>query len=53
MRYPVLQLTHSNSAGSIVRESLNLVLPAALTAMVVVGINLILFGPITRQIFAR
>lgn len=52
MRYPVLHLTHSNSAGSIVRESLNLVLPAALTAMVVVGINLILFGPITRQIFA-
>lgn len=52
MRYPVLHLTRSNSAGSIVRESLNLVLPAALTAMVVVGINLILFGPITRQIFA-
>ncbi|KAA3492662.1 PTS sugar transporter subunit IIC, partial [Vibrio mimicus] len=34
-RYPVLHLTQSNSAGTIVRESLNLVMPAALTAIVV------------------
>lgn len=52
MRYPALHLTRSNSAGTIVRESLNLVLPAALTSIVVVAINLILFGPVTRQIFA-
>lgn len=49
---PALHLTRSNSAGTIVRESLNLVLPAALTSIVVVAINLILFGPVTRQIFA-
>ncbi|EPH6330199.1 EAL domain-containing protein [Vibrio cholerae] len=52
MRYPILHLTRSKSAGTRVHESFNLVLPAALTAVVVVGINLILFGPITRQVFA-
>lgn len=51
-RYPVLHLTQSNSAGTIVRESLNLVMPAALTAIVVVCVNLTLFGPVTRQIFS-
>lgn len=44
MRFSVLHLTRSDSAGTIVKESLNLVLPALLTAIIVIAVNISLFS---------
>ncbi|NVD06436.1 EAL domain-containing protein [Vibrio sp. JPW-9-11-11] len=47
LRYSTLQLTKIDSAGHIVKESLNLVMPAVITSALVVTINLLLFSGIS------
>lgn len=44
LSYPSLQLTKIDSAGHIVKESLNLVMPAVLTSALVVVVNLLIFS---------
>lgn len=44
MRYSALHLTRSDSAGTIVKESLNLVLPALITAIIVIVVNISVFS---------
>ena len=47
LRFSSLQLAQIDSAGHIVKESLNLVLPAIITSGLVVIINYVVFSPIT------
>lgn len=44
LHVPQLRITHSESGGRLVKESLNLVLPALLTAAIVVMVNTVIFG---------
>ncbi|WCP68248.1 EAL domain-containing protein [Vibrio tubiashii] len=48
LHYPSLKLTRSDSAGSIVKESLNLVLPALITSVIIVSANIALFSLISN-----
>ncbi|MGD8171391.1 PTS sugar transporter subunit IIC/EAL domain-containing protein [Vibrio sp. TRT 21S02] len=48
LRFNVLQLTRTESAGQIVKESLNLVLPAILTAGLVLVVNYSLLMSVTQ-----
>ncbi|MDS1845580.1 EAL domain-containing protein [Vibrio vulnificus] len=44
LHVPQLRITNSDSGGKLVKESLNLVLPALLTAFIVVAINYLIFS---------
>ncbi|EOA6596094.1 TPA: EAL domain-containing protein [Vibrio vulnificus] len=44
LHVPQLRITNSDSGGKLVKESLNLVLPALLTAFIVVVINYLIFS---------
>lgn len=48
LRFPLLQLTRIDSAGQIVKESLNLVFPAIITSVAVIAINMVIFSGITN-----
>ncbi|HAU8297893.1 TPA: EAL domain-containing protein [Vibrio vulnificus] len=47
LHVPQLRITNSDSGGKLVKESLNLVLPALLTAFIVVVINYLIFSMIS------
>ncbi|HDY7633424.1 TPA: PTS sugar transporter subunit IIC/EAL domain-containing protein [Vibrio vulnificus] len=47
LHVPQLRVTNSDSGGKLVKESLNLVLPALLTAFIVVVINYLIFSMIS------
>ncbi|HAT8489316.1 TPA: PTS sugar transporter subunit IIC/EAL domain-containing protein [Vibrio vulnificus] len=47
LHVPQLRITNSDSGGKLVKESLNLVLPALLTAFIVVVINSLIFSMIS------
>ncbi|ENO3962342.1 PTS sugar transporter subunit IIC/EAL domain-containing protein [Vibrio vulnificus] len=47
LHVPQLRITNSDSGGRLVKESLNLVLPALLTAFIVVVINYLIFSMIS------
>ncbi len=51
LRIPLFKLTRANSGGKIVKESLNLIIPAALTAVIVILLNAFVLGAVTEMNF--